>query len=152
MLAPDTDPKPNQPDEPDQPEDEKESADIGIEDLGTGQHAQPPDEDLQATRFEVTHVGLQEVDAHGEVAFHRIVTAEFRIGRHPDSNLSIGNDGRVSRHHATILATPTGYEIRDEKSANGTRVSGRLVTGTMPLQHGDKIVIGSREFTFVLHK
>lgn len=145
MVAPDTDPDPVEADE-DEPDES------GIQDIGTGQHPLPPDDDLQATRFEITHVGLQQVDARGEVAFHRIVTAEFRIGRHPDNNLSIGNDGRVSRHHATILATPTGYEIRDEGSANGTRVSGRSVNGTMPLQHGDKIVIGSLEFTFMLRK
>lgn len=150
MVAPDTDP--DQKPDADEADDAEASDDIGIEDIGTGQHPAVPDDDLQATRFEVTHIGLQEIDAHGEVAFHRIVTAEFRIGRHPDNNLSIGNDGRVSRHHATILATPTGYEIRDEGSSNGTRVSGRLVNGTLPLKHGDKIVIGSLEFTFVLRK
>lgn len=122
--------------------------DIGIEDVDSSFDASA-DDAAAPTRMDFRQVGLEETLANGDAAFHRIVTVEFKIGRHPDNNLVLGDDGKVSRHHATVTMTGSGYELRDEASANGTRVNGARITAPRLLNDGDKIGIGQREFTFV---
>jgi hypothetical protein len=67
----------------------------------------------------------------------------------PDKTLRIGrtrlnqivlDDGGVSRLHAQVVASPEGPLLRDNDSANGTLVNGRLVK-EIPLRHGDSIQI-----------
>lgn len=71
-----------------------------------------------------------------------------RDRRHADILL---DDPTVSRAHATIFATPTGYVIkdgRDRPSRNGTFVNGVRVTEKV-LAPGDKIKIRHWVFEFV---
>ena len=44
------------------------------------------------------------------------------LGRRPDSDLVI-DDATVSRRHALIMETPSGFVLRDLSSANGTYVN-----------------------------
>lgn len=122
--------------------------DIGIEDMESSFDVRADDASAP-TRMEMRQVGLEETRANGDVAFHRIVTVQFKIGRHPDNNLVLGDDAKVSRHHATITMQGAGFELRDEGSANGTRLNGAKITAPQPIIDGDKLGIGAREFTFV---
>jgi hypothetical protein len=50
----------------------------------------------------------------------------LRIGRNEDNDVVIA-DGRVSRHHARIVADGGGFAIEDLQSSNGTFVDGTRV-------------------------
>jgi hypothetical protein len=66
------------------------------------------------------------------------------IGRSRESDIFV-EDLAVSRLHASIVNMGNGnYSLKDEGSANGTKVNGKLVTKyqTYPLQEGDKIQLG----------
>jgi two-component system cell cycle response regulator len=66
---------------------------------------------------------------------------ELVIGRAPDAQVRIDEDG-VSRHHAKFIQTTEGnVEIMDLGSRNGTFVNGDRVS-RLALRDGDKIQIG----------
>jgi Nif-specific regulatory protein len=59
-------------------------------------------------------------------------------------------DSAVSRKHCAISQVTQGiYEISDLDSHNGTFVNGIQVSRT-PIQHGDRIRIGTSEFVFLI--
>ena len=64
----------------------------------------------------------------------------MRIGRNEDNDVRI-SDGRVSRHHARIVAAGDGFAIEDLQSSNGTFVDGAPV-GRAKLHAGASIVLG----------
>ncbi len=74
---------------------------------------------------------------------------KFLIGRDENCNISLPNDGLVSRRHAMIEFSQGEYVIKDLSSLNGTFVNNR------PLQKGEKrilipgdvILIGKTEIT-----
>jgi hypothetical protein len=102
---------------------------------------------MDPTRVDGVYAGLEE--GEGDAAlFHRIVTDVFRIGRHPDSNLVIKADTKVSRHHATILLKDVAYVLQDNGSSNGTSFNGKKIKAPHELMVGDRIKIGKREFVF----
>lgn len=69
-------------------------------------------------------------------------TVSMTIGRDPMSEITI-NDPEVSRRHATLLGTLTGYDIQDLGSTNGTFVDGiRLGGEPVALEPGQVITIG----------
>ncbi len=73
---------------------------------------------------------------------------KFIIGRGRDNDMQIKNDSKVSRYHCEVYRKGDAYEIKDNKSANGTLVNGELIT-TQPLAGGEEIIIGE---TFVRFK
>jgi pSer/pThr/pTyr-binding forkhead associated (FHA) protein len=62
------------------------------------------------------------------------------IGRDETNTICLG-DKSVSRHHATLKRVFRGFSLEDERSTNGTRVNGKLITKQF-LNHGDLIEIG----------
>jgi hypothetical protein len=64
----------------------------------------------------------------------------MRIGRNEDNDVTIA-DGRVSRHHARIVADGSGFAIEDLQSSNGTFVDGAQVQRAR-LHPGASIVVG----------
>ncbi|MGB0060197.1 FHA domain-containing protein [Candidatus Binatus sp.] len=64
------------------------------------------------------------------------------IGSHPSNDVVL-DDTTVSRRHATITRTPTGLELADLGSTNGTFVNGRRVQKSVALKAGDEIKFGS---------
>ena len=64
----------------------------------------------------------------------------LRIGRNDDNEVVIV-DGRVSRHHARIVAAGGGFAIEDLHSSNGTFVDGAAIQRAQ-LQAGSSIVVG----------
>ncbi|WP_412176938.1 FHA domain-containing protein [Mycobacterium heckeshornense] len=67
------------------------------------------------------------------------------IGRADDNDIVIP-DVLASRHHATLVPTPLGIEIRD-RSINGTFVNGTRI-GSAILSEGDVVTIGNVDLVF----
>lgn len=63
------------------------------------------------------------------------------IGRATDNDIVIP-DVLASRHHATLIPTPGGMEIVDNRSINGTFVNGARVDKAL-LDEGDVVTIGN---------
>jgi hypothetical protein len=75
---------------------------------------------------------------------------ELSIGRSRESDIFL-EDLAVSRLHAKIVSLGSGnYALKDEGSANGTKVNGQLVNKyqTYPLQEGDRIQLGQTVLVF----
>jgi DNA-binding SARP family transcriptional activator len=70
-----------------------------------------------------------------------------RIGRFTDNDIVL-DDTDVSRHHAVITDTGTGYVMTDLRSTNGVEVQGHRIRGSATLAEGDRIRIGGYDFTF----
>ncbi|HEY4609130.1 MAG TPA: FHA domain-containing protein, partial [Ilumatobacteraceae bacterium] len=63
------------------------------------------------------------------------------IGRDADCDVRI-DDATVSRQHAVVHMAGGGVELEDLDSANGTRVGGRAVRGTIGLSDGVGVEVG----------
>ncbi len=71
-----------------------------------------------------------------------LTSVAMTIGRDPMSEITI-YDPEVSRRHARLVATRSGYQIQDLGSTNGTFVDGvRLGGDPVDLQPGQVITIG----------
>jgi hypothetical protein len=70
------------------------------------------------------------------------------LGRTEDNQIQINRPG-VSRRHAVIQLTPTGFVVRDLGSQNGTFLNGERVA-EKALTDGDRIVIGDAQIVFRL--
>lgn len=73
-----------------------------------------------------------------KVALDRAV----RIGRDPESELSIADDF-VSTRHAQVVPSSGGPVIEDLGSTNGTVVNGTPLRAPTTLKAGDEVVIGT---------
>jgi DNA-binding SARP family transcriptional activator len=69
------------------------------------------------------------------------------IGRFADNDIVL-DDPRVSRRHAVIIDTGTGFVINDLRSANGVEVQDQRIRGSAPLAPGDVIRIGGHRLIF----
>jgi adenylate cyclase len=86
-------------------------------------------------------------DAHGALR-ECDVKQSATIGRHPNQTIQL-LDRVVSKAHAVVRREPDGtFAVHDGGSRNGTYLNGDLVQGTRPLEHGDKISIGSTDLFF----
>jgi ABC-type multidrug transport system ATPase subunit len=66
------------------------------------------------------------------------------VGRSPDNDIVV-RDVLASRHHAIVHHVPSGLEIDDLGSANGTFVGGARVSRAQ-LTDGDVVTIGNTDF------
>jgi len=81
---------------------------------------------------------------------YKIVKESLSIGRSRESDIFL-EDLAVSRLHASVVNQGNGqYALKDEGSANGTKVNGQLVAKfqTFPLQEGDRIQLGQTVLVF----
>ena len=69
------------------------------------------------------------------------------IGTHPANDVVI-DETTVSRRHATITRKPSGFELADLGSTNGTFVNGRRLVNPIALKPGDEIKFGAVRFSF----
>jgi pSer/pThr/pTyr-binding forkhead associated (FHA) protein len=69
-----------------------------------------------------------------------------RLGRHPDSEISL-DDITVSRRHAEIHRADEGYTVADVGSLNGTYVNQERIDRA-PLRQGDELQIGKFRLVF----
>ncbi|MEP6687586.1 MAG: FHA domain-containing protein [Gemmatimonadales bacterium] len=84
--------------------------------------------------------------AHQRV--HSVGIFPLIIGRAPESGIVVPEDD-VSRQHACVMRTPTGYVVIDT-SSHGTFVNGEPVAAQRVLRSGDLIEIGTSVFEFQL--
>ena len=70
-----------------------------------------------------------------------------RVGRSADCEISL-DDITVSRWHAEIQRTSTGYVVRDMGSLNGTYLNRERVVEAW-LRHDDELQVGKFRFVFV---
>jgi hypothetical protein len=68
------------------------------------------------------------------------------IGRDPGSDLCLQNDDRVSRRHVELQRSGERWWITD-RSTNGSYVNDLRIS-QQPLNDGDRVRLGSSEFTF----
>jgi len=74
-------------------------------------------------------------------------SARAVIGRSADCEVPIDVPA-VSRRHAAILQERGRYFIEDLQSRNGTLLNDKRVTGRLPLEEGDQLIICDQEFRF----
>jgi hypothetical protein len=77
--------------------------------------------------------------------FPRTNEGFYTIGRDPRNDLSI-EDMSVSRIHARLERSPSGWLLKDLSSTNGTRVNGWRVRGQVAVRAGDVVRFGDIEF------
>ena len=87
----------------------------------------------------VTQPGMQER------AFE-LGKASVTLGRATTNDIVL-DEGRVSRSHARLECSPSGCQIVDLDSSNGTRVNGLRVERA-PLEAGDVVGIGSAQLRY----
>jgi predicted component of type VI protein secretion system len=73
---------------------------------------------------------------------------QFAVGRNATCQLSL-DDPLVSRRHALLVVTDEGVTIEDLQSRNGVLVNGKRITERVPLEVGDRILIGAQELTLL---
>ncbi|MEZ0310736.1 MAG: FHA domain-containing protein [Myxococcota bacterium] len=83
---------------------------------------------------------LKIVKGSGEGKSFVFTKAPVRIGRAPESDLVLNDDG-ISRLQCELLVEPAGVMLRDLTSANGTKVNDVIATET-ELKVGDSIGMG----------
>jgi hypothetical protein len=98
-----------------------------------------------------TGLGIVRVEEGKEPGrIYEVRKESLSIGRSRESDIFL-EDLAVSRLHASILNMGSGnYALKDEGSANGTKVNGQLVNKyqTYPLQEGDRIQLGQTVLIF----
>lgn len=90
-------------------------------------------------------VATRGPNAGSEFALEHVITT---AGRHPDSDIFL-DDVTVSRRHAELERTTTGYVVRDVGSLNGTYLNQQLVHGDQPVVNGDELQIGRFKLVFI---
>ena len=101
-------------------------------------------ETLEASGFDSTN--LRRAVQRSRSRLGAPPTGAAVIGRAEDSDIVI-SDVLASRHHAYLVPTPTGMEIHDAQSINGTFVNGTRVLSA-PLTEGDVVTIGNVDLVF----
>lgn len=71
--------------------------------------------------------------------------AKLAVGRSPDSDICIGNDGQVSGKHCTVSPDGKFILVQDAESRNGTRVNGVPINGSMHAEPDSILGIGRTE-------
>jgi pSer/pThr/pTyr-binding forkhead associated (FHA) protein len=73
---------------------------------------------------------------------------EMIVGREPSCDITI-NSLHISRQHARIRQSPSGFFLEDLSSANGTYINGLKLTGPVALQIGDLVCFDDQGFRVV---
>jgi diguanylate cyclase (GGDEF)-like protein len=85
---------------------------------------------------------LVRTDSHNAGQVLKLDGDRFGLGRHPDNQACIDDDG-ISRFHARISIDKTKYWVEDLGSSNGTYINGRRIT-SCELSNGDTLNLGPR--------
>lgn len=96
----------------------------------------------------IGYVRVEEGKEPGRI--YEIKKESLSMGRSRESDIFL-EDLAVSRLHASLVNMGNGsYALKDEGSANGTKVNGQLVNKfqTYPLQEGDRIQLGQTVLVF----
>ncbi len=70
------------------------------------------------------------------------------LGRRSDNDV-MDDETTVSRRHALVMETPSGFVLRDLNSTNGTFINGnKLGVGEHILKHGDRLRLAGSGVTY----
>ena len=106
--------------------------------------AATPPEPAAAAPAEPAGDGLRlRVTAGNATGSEIQVDDELLIGRQASEEGTLGQDAEISRQHARIARSGTGFAIEDLGSTNGTFVNGRQITRPEILSPGDRIQVGA---------
>ncbi len=96
----------------------------------------------RAQRKQAALVVLQ--GSESEIGAHVMLDRAVTIGRDPKTELPLQDEG-ISRRHCRIYyeRDKQAFVIEDLKSTNGTLLNGKPLTGTKPLEAGDRIFLGA---------
>jgi hypothetical protein len=106
----------------------------------------PPAEDAEAFATVAISSALLIEDQAGKPGAHHRLGILTTIGRTPDNQVVVPIR-EVSRRHAEIVLTESGYVVKDLGSPNGTFVNGERITEHR-LQDEDRIAMGGQVFVF----
>lgn len=70
----------------------------------------------------------------------------FGLGRAPDNQIILPDDGYASATHARIFFDQGRWQVEDLQSSNGTKVNDQLITEPRPLAPNDVIRVGRTDF------
>lgn len=112
------------------------------------QEAPAPTDDVQVDLSQLPHDAGVLIVRSGSQAGETFVLSSTvtRLGRHPDSEIML-DDITVSRRHADVERTDSGYIARDSGSLNGTYVNHERIDEA-PLRQGDELQVGKFRLVF----
>jgi len=113
----------------DEQDHEESTAIVSLQSIGKFARQQPKDRHL---------IVRMNGAARGQVT--ALEPAPYRVGRAPDCELFLGDDG-ISRKHALLIPVGATYVLEDTGSANGTFVGGQPIERHV-LRDGDTIQFG----------
>ena len=98
-----------------------------------------------AQRFRARLVVVDGPAAGSELALER---ERVLVGRGEEADLVLADDS-LSKLHALFLRTPSGHQIQDLESANGTWLNG-VRTEIAELRADDRIAVGEHVLHYVV--
>lgn len=84
--------------------------------------------------------------AHPERAFYAEGKTEFLVGRRPQMDLCIPDDGYVSGTHCKFEIVDNTLYLTDLESSNGTKLNGNKITERVTVTESDIVRIGKAEY------
>ena len=78
----------------------------------------------------------------------QLSTDRATVGRGKDNQVSVPDDGQMSRLHAVLERVGDSWIVRDLSSRNGTFVNGDRLAGDRPLRAGDEIRVGTTRLVY----
>lgn len=77
---------------------------------------------------------------------YQIIGPNTTLGRAPENNIVLGDDGYASAHHARVFFENGGWWLEDNGSSNGTFVNDKAIQGRHQLTPNDVIKVGRTHF------
>ncbi|WP_082459789.1 MULTISPECIES: FHA domain-containing protein [unclassified Mycobacterium] len=114
--------------------------------LPPAQAAQPPGLETQRVSGDASNLATSMMKILRPGRAVESTPGAIKIGRANDNDIVIP-EVLASRHHATLVPTPHGTEIHDNRSINGTFVNGARVDSAV-LRDGDVVTIGNIDLVF----
>lgn len=109
-------------------------------------HDPPPVEQAPPSTLFVAPMVTAHLVTEGSGTVYAVTGNVTTIGR-GDTNKVVIPEKSISRNHCRIERIPTGYQLVDRESTNGTFVNGHRVTRTT-LHAGDEIRMGAISLRF----
>ena len=98
--------------------------------------------------MESVHVTIEVMSGAEDGRSFELHKFPVMIGRHPDDDILLLHDHKISRHHARISHDAEIFYIEDigakgEGSTNGTFINGRKINTKTSISNGDMLLLGA---------
>ena len=105
----------------------------------------PPGTHQDKQRLRLYPIGRNDIGPF-DILFEKTLA----VGRSPDSEICISNDGQVSAKHCTLSPKEKSILVADAGSRNGTRVNGVPINGFMHAESNSILGVGKTELRMQL--